>query len=447
MDRDPRVLLVDDDENFREVTRTELSDQGFEVKTARTTDRAKKYLEDTFYPVVLLDLMLEDEHGGEFVRVIQDMSPGTEIIVLTGNATVESAVELLKSGIYDYKTKPCPLDELEAAIRNAYERVHLRRDNEALRKALAHAGDTPRLVGSSEAMERIRTQVKEVANESVPVLVTGESGTGKEVVSRLIHETSDCADQPFVPVDAGTIPWDLFEAELFGYQEGAFTGAEQDTEGLVASADGGTLFFDEIGEVPMDLQSKLLRFLETREYRRVGDTRLREADVRVISATNRSLETMVEEGSFREELYFRLNVFPVNIPPLRERREDLDELVPYLMEQSEVRRAEPIDVTQGAMRALKDYDWPGNVRELKNVIDRLLITADQTVEATDVNRFLDVNRPTDSDGILPLSEMEARQIERALNYYQDDKPAASEALGISLKTLYNKIGEYEIGVD
>lgn len=444
MNRVPRVLLIDDDEHFRLVTRTELSDQNLEVVAVGNTAQAQEHLREKFYHVVLLDLMLADEHGKDFVPVIQEISPDSEIIVLTGNATVQSAVGLLKAGVYDYKTKPCPIDELEPAIRNAVERVHLQRDNQALRKVLSGSGKAPRLIGNSPEMKRVRAQVEEVAEQAVPVLLLGESGTGKEVVSRLIHETSHRSEYPFVPVDAGTIPRDLFEAELFGYQKGAFTGADEDTEGLVASAAGGTLFLDEIGEVPLDMQSKLLRFLETQEYRRVGDTQLRQADVRIVSATNRSLDTMVEEGTFREDLYFRLNVFPIEIPPLRDHLDDLDELVPHLIKQSEVKQSNQIEVEPDAINALKNYHWPGNVRELKNVLDRLLISVDDTLTGEDVNRTLDTGPDVPSTEIKPLEQVESREIKHALKYYEGDKPAVAKALDISLKTLYNKIKKYNI---
>lgn len=448
--RSIRVLVLDDDAPFRQVLKTELERMDLTVCAVDTPDQARAELAKIFYPVMLLDLNLaEGVHGADFVPEIARLSPETAVIALTGHATIESAVQLLKSGVFDYKTKPCPLDELESSVRRAAESVFLKRDNRALREAIARPRSTPRLAGQSAAIRNIHRDIDRAAAQDVPVLVTGESGTGKEVVARLIHDRSARSTAPFVTVDAGTLTQTLAEAELFGNRKGAYTGADRDREGLVASAEGGTLFFDEIGELPIAIQPKLLRFMETREYRRLGDTQIRFANIRVIAATNRDLKKMCGDGTFREDLFFRLNVFPIELPPVRDRIDDLDEIVPHLAGMSAVRRADLPKFRPDALVAMKHHAWPGNVREIRNIIDRLLMTAGDEISAKDVEDTIGVSKSRgpvseSSPGLKTLEQSEADHIRHVLEFHGGDKKKTAETLGISLKTLYNKINTLKL---
>jgi len=452
-----RILFADDETHLCELMRMELPRLGHEVQTCGDGQAALELLSRDNFDVAILDIQMPGLRGTDVLAHRDDAFPHTEVVLLTGHASLETAVEALRHGAFDYLTKPCKWAELEAVLRRIAEKRALAHENLALRQQLrARGGDIePRLVGSSSAMQAVRDMIRTIAPTDCAVLILGETGTGKELVARSLHEQSLRAGKPFVPVNCGAIPENLVESELFGHRKGAFTGADQHRKGLVEVADGGTLFLDEIGELDKQIQVKLLRFLESGEIRRVGENEPFRVDVRVICATNRSLKEMVDEGTFRQDLYFRINTFELYLPPLRERREDIPELVEHLIGRKWPGRRR-VEVAPEALELMMSYDWPGNVRELANVVERALILSggepitcqhlplhlqDASSSAVPVPA-LPQTMPTQTvmpEQPLTLRDLEREHILRVLAKHNGRKPAAAKELGISLKTLYNKL--------
>jgi DNA-binding NtrC family response regulator len=438
-----KILIVEDDPDFRALLVNHLSDCGYQVDQAKDGDEAFECLEEKDYHVVILDLFLPDLNGMEVLSWIRENLSLTEVIVITGHGTIKTAVEAMKKGAFDFLTKPCSLSELEITVRKALEARGFKRENLLLKKERDLSLDYGGYVFVSPAMKEILERIRKIACSDCPVLITGESGVGKEVIAGLIHKNSDRSDKPMVTLNIAAIPKDLLEAELFGYEKGSFTGAERSKEGFFELADGSTLFLDEIGEMDTSLQAKLLRAIETRKFYRIGGRREIESDVRIITATNRDIGQLVREGKFREDLYYRLNVVEINIPPLRERKEDIIPLAEHYL--SVFSRKYSRDVkgfTESAKRALLSYPWYGNVRELKNAIERAVLFCEgDRIDTGDINCL--TAEEVDSNGeIKTIRELEKEHILRVLKEVNFNKKRASQLLGIPLRTLYRKIESY-----
>jgi two-component system response regulator PilR (NtrC family) len=366
-----RILVVDDERSMQEFLEIFLRREGCDVATTGDVDAAVALLESDDFDVVISDLQMPGKTGLDLLRAMRQLAPETLAIVITAYATTETAIAAMKEGAYDYVLKPFQVDEIRLVLEKALEKKLLDRENKRLRSELRSRVRSRALIGSSVAMQRVYELVAQVAETKTYVLIYGESGTGKELVARAVHEASDRRDRPFVAVNCGAIPENLLESELFGHVKGAFTGAVSNKDGLFETADGGTLFLDEIGELPQGLQVKLLRVLQEKTIRRVGGTSDRPVDVRIVAATNRRLEEEVEKGRFREDLYYRLNVIQIVLPPLRQRLEDVPLLVHHFVEKYARELGRPIEgASEQAMRHLLEYAYPGNVRELENVIER-----------------------------------------------------------------------------
>jgi DNA-binding NtrC family response regulator len=368
-----RVLLVDDEQSFRDITSEELSHIGYSLDTCRTLAEARGLLAGKTFDVVLLDLRLPDGNGLDLLAELHTSRPASQVVVLTAFGTVEDAIRAMKQGALDFLLKPCKLGEIEAVLAKAARVQALAHENVALQRDVDRLKPSDRIVGTTPALREVTQLIDRVAGTDSTVLIRGESGVGKELVARAVHRASLRAGRPFVVVDCASLHENLLQSELFGHEKGAYTGAVKLKHGLFEVADRGTIFLDEIGEVTPPLQVKLLRVLETGVFRHVGGTSDVSVDVRVIAATNRDLEAMMRTGAFREDLYYRLNVFSIPIPPLRERREDIAQLVEHFIHSSGIIGKRNARVSPEAMWVLESYAWPGNARELQNVIERALI--------------------------------------------------------------------------
>ncbi len=444
-----KILFADDERGLQELMRMELPRMGHEVTVCPDGLTAVAALERNAYDCLLVDLDMPGLGGIEVIARAKQISPDAEAIVLTGKSSLESAVAALRYGAFDYLTKPCTLVELQAVLRRVAEKRELNNKYRALKQRLERIEGRSELIGNSPEMHRVRQLIAKAAPTNSTVLVLGETGTGKELVARAIHDQSLRADMPFVPINCGALPETLIESELFGHRKGAFTGADEHRVGLLEVANGGTVFLDEIGELPKPLQAKLLRFLESGEVRRVGDNQAIICDTRVVCATNRRLDEMVAAGQFREDLWFRINTFEIPLPPLRQRTEDIPQLARHFLIRKGrfVGSQDPIFTSQ-ALEVLQNYHWPGNVRELANLIEHALILCDRL--PIDVEHLPDrLSAPARTGSLSPskrsgpctLRELEIRAIHEALDRNHGNKPKAAQELGISLKTLYNKLNQ------
>ena len=444
------ILVADDEPGVRESLAEVLRDAGYDVRTAPDGPNALGALDEREFAVVLTDLRMPGADGLAVLRRAHETAPQTLVVVMTAHGSVETAVEALRNGAADYILKPVVFDELLAKVKRLLEYRHLAWETQMLRREVEGHHDFEGLVGQSRAMREILELIKKVAPTQSTVLVTGESGTGKEVVARAIHHQSQVANRIFLPVNCAAIPENLLESQLFGHVRGAFTGAVSSQEGLFSRANSGTIFLDEIGDMPLGLQSKLLRAIEAKEILPVGSTQPVTIDVRVIAASNRDLLNMANEGRFREDLYYRLNVINVHLAPLRERREDIPGLVEFLVRRHnrEMKRAYR-GVDNATLKLLMSQPWKGNVRELDNVIEHAMILGDgEWITVPDLPRAL-----RESDGTLPPVGDELREALRAyerihiktvLRRTSNDKRKAAELLGLSLSSLYRKLNELGI---
>ncbi len=388
------ILIVDDEEIVRESCKKILSSvRKYRLVIVSSGEEALRVFEEDHFDLIITDLKMPGMDGIELLREVKERNPNIEVIMITGYGTVDTAVQAMKLGAYDYVEKPFRPDELLTLTERALEKKRLREENLQLKRQIP-SQYIKNIIGQSREMERIFELISSVAPTSSTVLIMGESGTGKELVARAIHYNSPRRDNPFVVVDCGTLPDDLIESELFGHKRGAFTGAVTDKRGLIEEAEGGTLFLDEIGNLPLPLQTKLLRVLQEKELRPIGGKQSRRIDVRFIAATNRDLKEMVKEGTFREDLYYRLNIFPIRVPPLRERRDDIPLLAyHFLRKYSEELGKDVVNITAEAMKILINHDWPGNVRELENTIQRaILISQDNSIKERDLD-FIEESKP------------------------------------------------------
>ncbi|MBX3130223.1 MAG: sigma-54-dependent Fis family transcriptional regulator [Polyangiaceae bacterium] len=449
-----RVLVVDDEENLRLVLRTLLKRNGYEVETAGSGEEALG-LVDSFGPdVVLTDVRMPRMGGLDLLATLKAKGNDATVIVMSAYGNTDQAIEALKAGAYDYVQKPFKPDEIVLALRKAEERERLRRENRALRDEIRKENKFEEILAKSASMQAIFRTITKIADYKTTVLISGESGVGKELVARAIHQRSSRCGGPFVPVNCGAIPENLLESELFGHKKGAFTDAVSDRRGLFEEASGGTLFLDEIGELPLGLQVKLLRVLEDEKIRRVGDTRDVQVDVRIVTATHRDLTAETKAGRFREDLFYRLNVLAIHVPPLRDRREDIALLVEYFLTRNNVRLGTSISgLDSECRRLLYEYGWPGNVRELENTIERAMVLSegDQLVASDLPDRIREARDPVQlqlQSGELSVKKtmriIEEILIRRALQKTRGNRTRAAEVLEISHRALLYKIKDYLI---
>jgi DNA-binding NtrC family response regulator len=445
-----RILVVEDEQLMRSIIAQLLRSEGHEVLEAHAADAALRIFEKEKIDLAILDVNLGQGGSGlDLLGKIRDLDPEVMGIILTAYASVESAVDALRKGAYDYLTKPFANDHLKAVVRNALGQKALFHENRFLRRELRDKYRFENIIGKSDAIERVFRMMEKVARTDSSVLITGESGTGKELVARAIHFSSERANGRFLPINCGALPENLLESELFGYKRGAFTGAAQDKIGLLKAADKGTVFFDEIGELPLALQVKLLRALQERECYPLGANEPIGFDVRVLCATNRDLDNEVKAGRFREELLYRINVINLTLPPLREREDDIALLANHFLRKYEKSLARTgMRFSKGAMRLLMSYPWPGNVRELENTVERAAILAETDVihshDLPDKLRNASmVSTPLDSTD-MTLEELEREHMRRILAKAEGDKVKAARMLGIHLSTLYRKVQRYRL---
>jgi DNA-binding NtrC family response regulator len=443
------LMIVDDERAIREACREVAQSLGFNTSVADSAEHAYRLLDAQAIDVVLLDLRLPGAGGLEVLHRIKERRPDAEIIVVTGYGTVQSAVQAMKGGAYDYVTKPFSMDELKLLLDRVSGHLRLKTENRMLREKIKSKQGFGSIVGRAPEMEKLYRIIAKAAHSSHPVLILGESGTGKEIVARSIHFSGPFRDKPFIPVDCGSLVPTLIESELFGYVKGAFTGAVQAKDGLLAIAEGGTVFLDEVGELPVDLQAKLLRAIQEKEIRPVGSTKRIAINVRILAATNRDLEQAVAQGTFRRDLYFRLNVLSLRIPALRERRQDIPLLVAHFLERLSRTSGQERTLSDDALKTLLAYDWPGNVRELENCLERACaFTTGPVIHIADLPtdiRGRSTSTPSGGNGsakIVPMADMERQTILTTITQLNGDKLMAARLLGIGKTTLYRKLKEY-----
>jgi two-component system response regulator AtoC len=445
-----RILIVDDEHQLLEAFKKKLSKEGMKVFTALNGQDAISIIKEEPLDIGLFDIKLPDMDGVELLKMLREVQPTAEVIMLTGYASVDTAIRSMKLGAYDYLTKPCKLSELHTIILKAYEKKQLKEKNIILKAHLQRVETHDRLIGEAKGIKEVKKFISLVGTSNVPVLVLGETGTGKELVARAIHDNSSRSANPFVAINASCLQENILESELFGYKKGAFTGAQTDKVGLLQIADKGTFFVDEVADMSPAIQAKLLRALETSVFRRLGDTKEIVVDVRFVFATNKSIEEEVETNRFRKDLFYRLNTFIITVPPLRHRRDDIPRLADYFMEKH-ARGGNKKTISEDALNILMHYAWPGNVRELANVLERaILISAGrETIASSDLPQSMVEAQPSApiiekqalTQDTLRLDSMEKDHIERVVKFAGGNKSKAARLLGISRKKLYQKIEE------
>lgn len=449
-----RILVVDDELSMREFLSILLEREGYLVETAGSAEEALRQMETSLFDLVLSDVQMPGLGGIELLSRIKKISPETGVLMITAFSAAEQAVEAMKLGAYDYISKPFKIEEIKQLIKNALEKQGLKRENILLKKDVQERDSFCGMIGKSARMRELFDMIQKVANSQSSVLILGESGTGKELAARSVHSCSPRKSKAFVAVNCGAIPENLIESELFGHKRGAFTGAVSDHPGLFEQAEGGTLFLDEIGELPLLLQTKLLRVLQEREFKRVGCSVTRKADVRVVCASNRDLESQVKENSFREDLFYRINVVQLLMPPLRERIEDIPLLVEHFCRKYQAGgQAAPTTVTPGALKALMNYPFPGNIRELENCIERSLILDPLVISESNLPKQMlagkvvglstDIEIPEEGLQLEPLLEdLEKKYLLKALEKTGGAKKKAGELLGMSFRSFRYRLAKF-----
>ena len=436
------ILIVDDEESVRDSLYNWFIEDGYDVDHAENAKRALAILESRNFDIILADIKMPGMDGLEMHRRIKSLNKESIVIIMTAFASVTTAVQALKDGAYDYITKPFDPDDLSHLIRNATKQISLKTENINLKNKIVSLENVDDIIGSSETMTKVFKEVERVAQSSSPVIITGESGTGKELIARAIHSNSQRKFSPLVSVHCGSLTESLLESELFGHEKGAFTGAMFNRKGRFEMADGGTIFLDEIATISSKMQIELLRVLETKTFIRVGGNKEITSDFRVICATNKDLKKMVESGTFREDLYYRLNVVNIRIPPLRERKEDIPKLVDYFINlycTSMSRNIIPID--QAALKRIEQYDFPGNVRELENMIERAIVVGNEKqIRLKD----LPFEKEITSNSFESLDDLEKKYIQQVLNKYDWNISRCAKILKVDRVTLYNKIKKYKL---
>ncbi len=438
------LLVVDDEADFREMMGRRFARRGFQVQEATHGEQALQFAERRQFDVVVLDMMMPGLSGIQVLEQLKLVSPECEVILLTGQGTIETAVQAMKLGAYDFLTKPVSLADLEVLIEKAYERRQLRKENQQLKAVLSRSQTATELVGKSAAMQELFRLIERAGPTDKAILIQGESGTGKELVAKALHRASGRANNPMVVINCAALPESLLESELFGHEKGAFTGAVATKQGLFEVADGGTLFIDEIGELAGSLQAKLLRVLEDGSMRRVGSLKERRVDVRLLAATNRDMEKEVAAGRFRQDLYYRINVMSLDLAPLRERRGDIPLLVRHML-------GTDWTIEPAAMQALEAYRWPGNIRQLFNSLDRAQIMADgHCIRLVDLpHEIVNARRsgpelPTAAESTDKLADLQRSHVREVLNRERGNKARAAKALGINRRSLYRLMEKFGI---
>jgi two-component system, NtrC family, response regulator AtoC len=449
-----RLLVVDDEQSIRRLCMTIGTSLGFTCAEAESAEAAVARLDTEAPDLVLTDLKLPTQSGVELLKQIKALLPRTEVAIMTGHGSIESAVDAMKLGAYDYIEKPFRVEKMRLLLQRMAEKIRLVTENEFLRDRVNTEENLDGIIGTSANIQDVLRMISRLKDTRTPVLISGESGTGKELAARAIHFRGSMAQTPFVAVDCGSLVPTLMESELFGYEKGAFTGASKSKDGLFQSANGGTIFLDEIGELPLEMQAKLLRVLQEKEVRPVGSNDKVNVDVRVIAATNRDLESAYRAGTFRKDLYFRLNVVTIHLPALRDRRSDIPMLVHHFLDR--YARGENLQVTAAAMKSLLQYDWPGNIRELENCVARAVTLGDRrTIDVVDLPPAIRTDQlspipvsPEDTASLstTALAEMERMTILRVFEQANGDKALAGKMLGISRATLYRKLKRYNISM-
>jgi two-component system response regulator AtoC len=447
-----RILIVDDEEIMRESLTDWLKEDGYEVLAVEDGFKALEAIQASAsggWSVMLVDLKMPKMDGLEVLREVKRLQLNIPVIIITAYATVDTAVAAMKEGAYDYIIKPFNPEELGLTIRKIIEHQHLLKENILLRKELSKRYQFQDIIGKSQKMQAVFELIRTVAPTKSTILIQGESGTGKEMVARAIHEASIRKDYPFIDLACGALPESLLEAELFGHEKGAFTGANFQKKGKIELADGGTLFLDEIGDISLKSQVDLLRVLQEREFRRLGGTETIKVDVRIIAATNKDLLKLVEEGKFRDDLFYRINVITITIPPLRDRKEDIPLLITHFLEKYNIETGKKIEkISEGALNMFMDYHWPGNVRELENTIEHAVVVTEGNMimpqalpDLFKKQNFIQLNSKKS------LEEMEKQHIIQVLKEHHGNISRTAEVLGINRVTLYRKIKEYNIQTD
>ena len=444
-----KLLFVDDDKTFSKVMKKELTRMGYSVVCADCGEKAIDTFKKRNFEVIILDIKMPGIGGLNTLKGVKEIDPEVEVIMLTGRATIESAVESMKIGAYDYITKPCRLSELDILLKKAYEKRQISKENISLKRLVTSKERDKVMISQSDKMKPVFNLIDKVAVTDSTVLIQGESGTGKELVARDIHQKSKRSQYPFVAVNCAALHDTLLESELFGHVKGAFTGAHEARQGLFEVADKGTLFLDELGELPTNIQAKLLRVLESGEIRRLGDSKVIFVDTRIITATNKDLTAMVKGGTFREDLFFRINIVRISLPPLRDRHDDIPLLAQHFL------KTHKINMTQkkfcnDALECMKRYSWPGNIRELENFVENIIIvTDDEKIGVCDlpeeIRGYVTNDYVLDAD--VSLSDLEKQHIINTLSKMNGNKTRVADTLGISIKTLYNKLKLYNIPYD
>ena len=444
-----KLLFVDDDKTFSKVMKKELTRMGYSVVCADCGEKAIDTFKKRNFEVIILDIKMPGIGGLNTLKRVKEIDPEVEVIMLTGRATIESAVESMKIGAYDYITKPCRLSELDILLKKAYEKRQISKENISLKRLVTSKERDKVMISQSDKMKPVFSLIDKVAVTDSTVIIQGESGTGKELVARDIHQKSKRNQYPFVAVNCAALHDTLLESELFGHVKGAFTGAHEARQGLFEVADKGTLFLDELGELPTNIQAKLLRVLESGEIRRLGDSKVIFVDTRIITATNKDLTAMVKGGTFREDLFFRINIVRISLPPLRDRHDDIPLLAQHFL------KTHKINMTQkkfcnDALECMKRYSWPGNIRELENFVENIIIVADdEKIGVCDlpeeIRGYVTNDYVLDAD--VSLSDLEKQHIINTLSKMNGNKTRVADTLGISIKTLYNKLKLYNIPYD
>jgi DNA-binding NtrC family response regulator len=442
------ILFVDDDRQILDLVKSYLSRQGFNVTALNEGLKALEIIKKKSFDIVFSDLMMPEIDGLALLKAIKQISPGTEVIIVTGFASIESAIEALKLGGYDYLQKPINFERLSILIDRISEKKRLQNENILIKQRLKERFSYDKIVGKSPKMQELYNIIDRISMGHPTVLIQGESGTGKELVANVIHQNSDRKDKPFIPINCGAISEGLLESELFGHVKGAFTGAVRNSIGLFKAADGGTLFLDEIAEIPPIVQVKLLRVLQEKKIRPVGEFKESEVDVRVIAATNQNLEESIKKNSFREDLFYRLNVIFIKMPPLREIKEDLPYLISHFLKKfSHQMGGKMLKISPEALNLLSDYSWPGNVRQLENVIERAYaLSSGKVINPSDlppeIQNYSKSQQVDDTN--LNLRDNEIKLLKKALLRTKGNKAEAAKLLGINLSTVYRKLDKYGI---
>ncbi len=448
-----RILIADDEEEFRYMLKIFLESEGFEVEQAADGIQAINLIQMKAFEIALLDIKIPKVDGVEVLKFIEENFPNIDVVMLTGVGDVRIAVECMKSGAYDYVNKPYSTEELLKIIERIVEKQNLIRENQAIKAQLSRITGSEEIIGISSSLKRITDVALKVAPTNSTILIQGQSGTGKELIANFIYKNSTRADKPLVALNCASIPDSLIESELFGHEKGAFTDAHITKQGLVELANNGTLFLDEIGDISPIIQPKLLRFIQTGEFRRVGGNMVLKSDVRLISATNKNLMDEVKKGTFREDLLYRLNVITLDLPLLKERREDIPILIEYFLTKKAGLKTRK-QISPKATEFLMKYEWPGNIRELENVIERAaILSKDDMIQPFDLSlplktaSFLTaLNQEEIIGSMIPMKEVEKKHIFSVLKNLNGNKAEAAKILGISLKTLYTKILQYQIEI-